>query len=96
MVLFGEKQKKVWRVIPLCMFWSLWKERNRRAFKTKEIIYQSPKSIFLCNLLLWVRMYIDEGSQTMIDFIDWLGLHVFCLFMHLAFFFSWHLRVLCT
>ena len=26
----------------------------------------------LCNLLLWIRLYIDGVSLTMIDFIDWL------------------------
>ena len=29
----GKKRKKVWKSIPLCIFWMVWKERNRLAFK---------------------------------------------------------------
>ena len=28
----GKKRKKVWKSIPLCVFWTVWKERNRLAF----------------------------------------------------------------
>lgn len=58
------------------MFWSLlfcslWKERNQGVFESKEMSNQVLKSTFLCNLLLLVRMYIDGGSLSMIDFMDW-------------------------
>ena len=29
----GKKRKKIWNSIPLCIFWTVWKERNRLAFK---------------------------------------------------------------
>ena len=29
----GEKRKKIWTFIPLCIFWTVWKERNRLAFR---------------------------------------------------------------
>ena len=25
----GKKRKKIWKSIPLCIFWTVWKERNR-------------------------------------------------------------------
>ena len=28
----GKKHKKVWRVAPLCLFWTVWCERNRVVF----------------------------------------------------------------
>lgn len=55
-------------------FWTLWNERNQRSFESKEMFDHLLKFFFLCNLLLWVRVYIDGGSLTMIDFIDWLCL----------------------
>ena len=29
----GKKRKKIWDVIPLCIFWTVWKERNRLTFR---------------------------------------------------------------
>ena len=29
----GKKRNKIWRSIPLFIFWTVWKERNRLAFK---------------------------------------------------------------
>ena len=29
----GKKRKKIWTSIPLCIFWTIWKERNRLAFR---------------------------------------------------------------
>ena len=29
----GKKRKKIWKSIPLCIFWMVWKERNRLAFR---------------------------------------------------------------
>ena len=28
----GKKRRKVWKATPLCIFWAVWKERNRIAF----------------------------------------------------------------
>ena len=29
----GKKRKKIWNSIPLCIFWTVWKERNRLVFR---------------------------------------------------------------
>ena len=34
--LVGRKRKKAWKVTPLCLFWSIWRERNRRTFENCE------------------------------------------------------------
>ena len=70
----GRKWKKVWRAAHLCLFWTIWKERNRKSFENVELSIQRLKYLFLCNLLTWTKLFIGERLMSLIDFIDWLGL----------------------
>ena len=69
----GKKKKKAWKVAPLCVFWTLWRERNRRAFNNCECLDQTIKSFFLNLFWEWVRMYIEDGSLSLLEFVDWIG-----------------------
>ena len=68
----GKKKKKAWKVAPLCIFWSIWKERNRRAFEDRESSYQTIKSSFLYIFWDWVGVYMGDSVTSLIDFVDWL------------------------
>ena len=57
------KRKKVLRVAPLYIFWTIWWEPNQRAFENEEGTDQKLKLLFLSNLSTWVSMYIREGSM---------------------------------
>ena len=67
----GRKRNKVWRAVPLCLFWTIWKERNRRSFENVELFVQRLKFLFLCTLLSWTNLFIENSF--LVDFIDWLG-----------------------
>ena len=43
----GKKRKRVWLAAPLCLFWMLWNERNRAAFKNETPSALKMKSSFL-------------------------------------------------
>ena len=68
-----KKRKKVWRVGPLCLFWMIWKARNRIAFDRKEPLIQSLKSSFVCFLWSEAKGCIDDVPLTLFSFINWLG-----------------------
>ena len=68
----GKKIKKAWNVAPFCLFWAIWKERNRRAFEDAGLSNQELKFYFLCNFLEWTKGGLGFESSSMIDFINWL------------------------
>ena len=45
-----KKHRKIWRAAPLCLFWTVWKERNRIAFDNEVLLIQRMKNFFVCNL----------------------------------------------
>ena len=46
----GKKRKKVWKSTLLCIFWTVWKERNRLTFRGGVLNIQKLKNFFVCNL----------------------------------------------
>ena len=69
----GKKCRKVWRVAPLHIFWTVWNARNRLAFKDDELSIQRLKYSFLLSLWSEAKLFIVECPLTMVNFIDWLG-----------------------
>ena len=75
----GKKRKKIWNSIPLCIFLTVWKERNRLAFRGRggggggALDIQKLKNSFVCNLWSWARVYIEEESSSLIGFLEWLA-----------------------
>ena len=42
----GKKRKKSWKAIPLCIWWTGGKERNRLAFRGGGVEYSEVKEFF--------------------------------------------------
>ena len=72
----GRKRKDTWKVAPLHLFWTIWKERNKSAFYNCESLDQTFKNSFVylfqnqvtlldCKLRMVLFQYVD--------FVDWLG-----------------------
>ena len=52
----GKKRKKAWNAAPLCLFWTLWNERNKRIFEDTELADQAILRSFLYMFSGWVRV----------------------------------------
>ena len=68
----GKKRKKIWNSIPLYIFWTVWKERNRLAFRGGSLAIQKLKIFFAYNLWSWARVYMGEESSSLLGFLEWL------------------------
>ena len=69
-IFVGKKRKKAWKAALLCLFWTIWRERNRRAFDNCETMDQLIKNLFLYFLWDWIRLYSGVGSLLLVDFVD--------------------------
>ena len=69
----GKRRKKAWQMAPLCIFWSVWKERNRLAFRGGVVNVQRLKNSFVCNLWNWAKVYLGEEAFSLIGFLEWIA-----------------------
>ena len=69
----GRKRKEVWKAIPLFIFWNIWKERNRLAFKGGVLDCQKLKTSLVYIIWGWAKVYINMESKSLIGFLEWLA-----------------------
>ena len=69
----GKKRKGVWRASPLCLFWMVWKARNKVAFEEEELSIQRLKLSFVYFLWSETKLPIKDGPPTLVDFVDWVA-----------------------
>ena len=69
----GKKRKKVWWAAPLYIFWTVWKARNRLAFKDNVLSIQRLKYSFVLSLWSEAKLFIVDCPSTIVSSIDWLG-----------------------
>ncbi|RVW49843.1 Glycoprotein 3-alpha-L-fucosyltransferase A [Vitis vinifera] len=69
----GKKRKGVWKASPLCLFWTVWKTRNKVAFEEEELSIQRLKASFVYFLWLETKRSIKDGPSTLVDFVGWVA-----------------------
>ena len=79
----GKKRKTVWKVGPLCIFWTVWKTRNRIAFEDEVFFIQRLKTSFLNSLWSEANLFTKDGPLTFFDsLIGWVPIKggvIFCI-----------------
>ena len=68
-----KKREKTWRAAPLCLFWTVWKERNMIVFANEVLSIQKMKNSFVYNLFSWAKSCLEVGPISLVNFVDWLG-----------------------
>ena len=67
--------KLVWRAGPVCIFWIVWKTKNKIAFKDEVLSIQRLKTSFLNSLWLGTKLFTKDGPSTFLELLDWVGPH---------------------
>jgi hypothetical protein len=79
---FGKHSSDIWNLVPLCLMWSLWQERNRRIFEDLEKSLIHLQEQFLGWLYDCSRSWGLTAASSLPDFVA--SLHV-TLFLFLCF-----------
>ena len=69
----GKKKRNMWKSVPPCIFWTVWKERNRIGFRDGTVNLQKLKHSFVYNLWSWNSLYMGEEISSLIGFLEWVA-----------------------
>ena len=69
----GKKRKKIWMAAPICLFWTVWHNRNLLVFEDKVTSDQRTKCLFLSNVWTLANTHCVEKTNSLVDFLTWLG-----------------------
>jgi len=59
----------VWKMVPCCLMWCLWMERNDRQFEDKERTIEELISFFIHSLYSWTAAYLAPLGISYNDFL---------------------------
>jgi hypothetical protein len=59
---------RIWKQVPLCVLWGLWRERNSRLFEDVEVTVGALCRNVLNMLYLWVSAH-SSGRMSFVDFL---------------------------
>ena len=63
----------MWKFVPPCIFWIVWKECNCIACRDGIVDVQKLKHSFVYNLWSWNSLYIGEEISSLIGFLEWVA-----------------------
>ena len=68
---FGHhRNRDIWKVVPRCLMWCIWKERNSRCFEDIECSMLDLKLLFLQTLFDWFSVWRNQPFSTILDLLD--------------------------
>jgi hypothetical protein len=62
---------KIWKMMPHCLMWCIWQERNDRTFNGVEKSIPALKFHLLHTLLSWAKATHLDSSCSLFDMIDY-------------------------
>ena len=66
---FGKRSSSVWNLIPSCLMWTIWRERNKRTFENQETSMAKLIELFFNTLYDWSRAWGLTTSPSVGEFL---------------------------
>ena len=63
----------IWKIVPPCLMWCIWNERNNRCFEDSERAMPDMKLLFFRTLLEWFSVWRSH-SFSLLDLLDFCNL----------------------
>ena len=68
---FGHHRNEyIWLMVPHCLLWCLWRERNTRCFEDNERSISYLKLFFFRTLMDWLVVLWNQSFLSFLDFLD--------------------------
>ena len=65
----GTYSSKVWNLVPACLMWLVWKERNAQTFENVESPIDMLKTLLARTLFEWSRIWGLTHCSSLSDFL---------------------------
>jgi|UniRef100_A0A2N9JBP0 hypothetical protein len=66
---FGKTNSSVWNLVPLCLMWIVWRERNGLIFEDKDHSKTKLIELFFGTLFDWARVWGFTSAVSLADFV---------------------------
>ena len=66
----GKHSSSIWNLVPLCLMWCLWRERNRRTFEDVDSSDDQLSASFSGTLFDWSRAWELTSSDSLPMFLS--------------------------
>ena len=66
---FGKHLSIVWNMVPACLMWLVWQERNARIFEDNVRNLEHLKCLLFHTLFLWAHIWGCTNCTAVVDFI---------------------------
>ena len=64
------RHAEIWKVVPHCLMWSIWREHNLRTFEGRELSPHDLQSLFFRMLFDWIQGIGLFSFSSFYEFID--------------------------
>ena len=79
----------VWRIVPHCLMWCIWRERNSRSFEDRERAILEFKSFFFSTLLEWCLVLPSFSCISLSRLLEHFTLFSWCFCLFSTFTMYW-------